>query len=228
MDIDRPQSLVQKFFGNTARNYDKVVSYATFGNDTKWKQQLLREIKSGSSFLDLACGTGILTRMIAQKFLDSHVTGVDIMQGYIDVAKQNSTSFSNIFYVHQDAEKLDLERKFDCITSSYIPKYCDAEILVKACLKHLKPGGKIILHDFIYPNGTLVRWFWNAYFVVLPKIGNLVPNWKQTLIDLPKLIRETNWLVDYESVMKKYGMRTKVMFLTCNSAAIISATFDQK
>ena len=34
MDIDRPQSLVQKFFGNTARNYDKVVSYATFGNDT--------------------------------------------------------------------------------------------------------------------------------------------------------------------------------------------------
>ena len=130
------------------------------------------------------------------------------MQGYIDIAKQNSTSFSNIFYVHQDAEKLDLGRKFDCITSSYIPKYCDAEILVKACLKHLKPGGKIILHDFIYPNGTLARWFWNAYFVVLPKIGNLVPNWKQTLIDLPKLIRETNWLVDYESVMKKYGMIT--------------------
>ena len=111
------------------------------------------------SYLDLACGTGILTRMIAKKFPDSKITGLDNSGSYLDVAKKNSAAYENIAYVKCDAEKFSSSQKFGCIVSSYIPKYCDAEILADVCKNHLLPDGKIILHDFVYPDNVLVRKF---------------------------------------------------------------------
>ncbi len=104
------------------------------------KRKILEQISDGISFLDLACGTGILTRKIAEKFPNASITGVDITKSYLDVAKQNSNSFDNISFILDDAEELRLESKFDCITASYLPKYCDPEILVKNCMAHLKPA----------------------------------------------------------------------------------------
>jgi len=97
--------------------------------------------------LDLACGTGILTRKIAEKFPNAKIVGIDITKSYLDMAKKNSNSFDNISFILDDAEEFKLDSKFDCITASYLPKYCDPEILVKNCVAHLKPGGKIIFHD---------------------------------------------------------------------------------
>jgi len=42
--------------------------------------------------LDLACGTGILTREIAEKFPNAKIVGIDITKSYLDVAKENSNS----------------------------------------------------------------------------------------------------------------------------------------
>ncbi len=70
-----------------------------------------------NSILDLACGTGILTRKIASQFPKSDVTGIDITKSYLDTAKINSASFRNISYFLQDAEEINLEQKFDCICS---------------------------------------------------------------------------------------------------------------
>jgi len=141
---ESPKKLVPKFFKKTAKSYDKVVFWATFGKDNYWKKEILKKIPSVNTVLDLACGTGILTRLIADVNPNAKIIGVDIMQNYLDVAKTNSQSYDNITFVNQDAEKLEFDLKFDCITSSYLPKYCDAETLVKTCIKHIKNNGKII------------------------------------------------------------------------------------
>ena len=151
------KNLVPKFFDETGTTYDGVVSYGTLGKDKYWKRKMLEQISDGSSFLDLACGTGILTRKIAEKFPNAKIVGIDITKSYLDVAKQNSNSFDNILFILDDAEEFKLDSKFDCITGSYLPKYCDPKILVKNCVAHLKPGGKIILHDFTYPKNPAVR-----------------------------------------------------------------------
>ena len=215
------KNLVPKFFDETGTTYDGVVSYGTLGKDRYWKKKILEQISGGSSFLDLACGTGILTREIAAKFPSAKIVGIDITKSYLDVAKQNSNSFDNISFILDDAEEFKLDLKFDCITASYLPKYCDPEILVKNCIMHLNPGGKIIFHDFTYPKNPAVRVLWNFFLTFLRLVGCFIPSWKDALIGLPKLIRSTKWLDSYSDVMKKSGLKVSSQYLTYGAAAIL-------
>ena len=219
--IESPKKLVPKFFEKTAKSYDKVVFWATFGKDNYWKKEILEKIPSVNTVLDLACGTGILTRLIADANSNAKIIGVDIMQNYLDVAKINSQNYDNITFLNQDAEKLDLDSKFDCITSSYLQKYCDAETLVKACIKHLKNNGKIVFHDFTYPKNKFAQSLLDLYFWMLHFIGTFIPSWKEVFSDLPKLIRSTTWLDDYEKAMMNNGLNTEQKFLTFGSSAIL-------
>jgi len=224
MLAESAKNLVPKFFDETGTTYDGVVSYGTLGKDKYWKRKILEQISDGNSFLDLACGTGILTREIAEKFPSAKIVGIDITKSYLDVAKQNSNSFDNISFILDDAEKFKLDSKFDCITGSYLPKYCDPEILVKNCMTHLKPGGKIILHDFTYPKNLVIKLLWNFFFIFLRLAGYFIPSWKDALIGLPKLIRRTKWLDSYSDVMKKSGLKVSHQYLTYGAVAILTGT----
>jgi len=88
MLAESAKNLVPKFFDKTGATYDGVVSYGTLGKDKYWKRKILEQISNGDSFLDLACGTGILTRGIAEKFPNAKIVGIDITESYLDVAKQ--------------------------------------------------------------------------------------------------------------------------------------------
>ena len=224
MLAESAKNLVPKFFDETGTTYDGVVSYGTLGKDKYWKRKILEQISDGDSFLDLACGTGILTREIAEKFPSAKIVGIDITKRYLDVAKQNSNSFDNISFILDDAEKFKLDSKFDCITGSYLPKYCDPEILVKNCMTHLKPGGKIILHDFTYPKNLVIKLLWNFFFIFLRLAGYFIPSWKDALIGLPKLIRRTKWLDSYSDAMKKSGLKVSHQYLTYGASAILTGT----
>ncbi|NWJ99786.1 class I SAM-dependent methyltransferase [Marine Group I thaumarchaeote] len=224
MLAESAKNLVPKFFDETGTTYDGVVSYGTLGKDKYWKRKILEQISDGDSFLDLACGTGILTREIAEKFPSAKIVGIDITKSYLDVAKQNSNSFDNISFILDDAEKFKLDSKFDCITGSYLPKYCDPEILVKNCMTHLKPGGKIILHDFTYPKNLVIKLLWNFFFIFLRLAGYFIPSWKDALIGLPKLIRRTKWLDSYSDAMKKSGLKVSHQYLTYGVSAILTGT----
>jgi demethylmenaquinone methyltransferase/2-methoxy-6-polyprenyl-1,4-benzoquinol methylase len=224
MVSESAKDLVPKFFGKTAGTYDTVARWATLGKDEYWKKQILNQIPNGESFLDLACGTGILTRKIAKKFPNAKIIGIDITKGYLTIAKRNSSSYKNISFLHQDAERLHLDSKFDCIISSYLPKYCNPEILVKNCVDYLNPGGSIIFHDFTYPKNKFVQKIWNTHFVVLRFLGNFFPSWKEAFKELPKLIRSSPWLRNYENIMRKNGLQTTSQFLSWNTVAILKGT----
>ncbi len=218
------KNLVPIFFNNTANSYDRIVNWTTFGRDSFWKHKILEQLSTEKTVLDLACGTGILTRQIAQKIPNAEIIGVDITKNYLEKAKEKSISYKNISFAVQDAEKLNLGRKFDCITASYLPKYCTPDILIKNCLEHLNVGGKIILHDFTYPKNKLVQKMWNFYFMTLHLAGFFIPNWKQVFVDLPILIRNTNWVQEYEEAMKVYELKIFKQDLTLGSSAIIIGT----
>ena len=228
MESESAKDLVPKFFGKTAGTYDSVAKWATLGKDEYWKKQILNHIPKGESILDLACGTGILTRKIAKKFPNAKVVGIDITKEYLEIAKKNSTDYKNITFIHQDAESLLLNSKFDWIISSYIPKYCNPEILVKNCVDHLNPGGSIIFHDFIYPKNKLVQKIWNAHFVVLRFLGKFFPSWKEAFSELPELIRKSSWLKNYENIMRKTNLQTSSQILTWNTVAILKGTKIQE
>ncbi len=215
------KNLVPKFFDKTSVTYDKVVRWTTFGKDRYWKKEILKQIPEVRLVLDLGCGTGILSRKISEKFPNAKIVGVDITPSFLKMAKRNSKLFPNISFIHQDAETLNLGLKFDCITSSYIPKYCNPEILVKNCVSHLNSGGKIIFHDFTCPKNILIRMLWNVHFIFLNFVGHFMSNWKKAFSELPKLIRTSTWLNDYANTMKKNGLEVRYQYLTLDSSAIL-------
>ena len=221
---ENPKDFVPKFFNNTADSYDTIVHWTTFGKDSVWKNKILDELSTEKTILDLACGTGILTRQIAQKVPQAKIIGVDITESYLEKAKEKLNLYQNISFINQDAEKLNLGRKFDCITASYLPKYCKPEILIKTCLEHLNVGGKIILHDFTYPKNRFVRSMWDLYFKILPLAGFFIPSWRNVFVDLPSLIRATNWVDQYEKIMSNNGLKTRIQDLTWGSSAILIGT----
>ena len=221
---ENPKELVPTFFNNTSNSYDNIVHWTTFGKDSFWKHKILEQLSTEKTVLDLACGTGILTKQIAEKLPQAKITGVDITKNYLEKAKEKLISYPNIFFVNQDAEKLNLEKKFDCITTSYLPKYCTAKILIKNCIEHLNVDGKIILHDFTYPKNFFVQKMWNLYFKVLYFIGFFIPNWKNVFVDLPFLIRTTNWVEEYENTMKDFEMKVYKENLTWGTSTIIVGT----
>ena len=224
MKQESPKALVREFFGNTAGSYEKVVSLTTFGMDAIWKKEIIKKIPKCNSILDLACGTGILTFEIAEKFCDSKITGIDVTESYLNVARKKLNPNQKISFLLCDAEKMDLTTKFDCIVSSYIPKYCLPSVLIENCLNHLNPGGTIILHDFTYPQNIVVKTLWNLYFVILKVAGQLAPNWKDVFENLPKLIKSSDWLNDYKNVMKRNGLHVQIDYLTLCSSAILTGT----
>ena len=224
MSSENPKDLVPTFFTDTANSYDKIVYWTTFGEDNAWKSKILKQLSSEKTVLDLACGTGILTKLIADKIPQSTIIGLDITKNYIEKAKEKLKSYQNISFVNQDAEKLNLGRKFDCITASYLPKYCISDVLVKNCIEHLNIGGKIILHDFTYPKNRFVRKMWNFYFIILDLVGFFIPDWKKVFVSLPHLIRATNWVTEYENTMKNNGLKVCKQDLTLGTSAIIVGT----
>jgi demethylmenaquinone methyltransferase/2-methoxy-6-polyprenyl-1,4-benzoquinol methylase len=224
MNKESPKDLIPMFFNDNSNSYDKIVHYTTFGKDSFWKCKILEQLSTEKTVLDLACGTGILTKQIAEKLPHAEILGVDVTKNYLEKAQEKLISFQNISFVNQDAEKLDLRKKFDCITASYLPKYCISDILIKNCINHLNDGGKIVLHDFTYPKNKLIQKMWNFYFKVLSLVGFFIPNWKQVFLDLPNLIRTTNWVEDYEETMKYYGLKIHTQDLTWGSSTIIVGT----
>lgn len=223
MSIFTPKDMVPKFFDDTAESYDTVAHWATFGKDSYWKKKIITQMNNPNSILDLACGTGILTRKIASKFPKSDVTGIDITKSYLDTAKINSASFRNISYFLQDAEKINLKQKFDCICSSYIPKYCNPKVLIKNCITHLNSGGMIILHDFTYPKNAFIQKLWNIHFVLLNFVGIFIPEWKKAFLELPKLIRSSTWVASYQEDLEQNGFEVRRINLTLRSSAILVA-----
>ena len=69
--------------------------------------------------LDVGCGRGMATRVLADRFPSSHFTGVDLRQGNIDIAREaaRSAGMTNVEYVCGDGAKMpaDWTASFDYV-----------------------------------------------------------------------------------------------------------------
>jgi hypothetical protein len=55
-------------------------------------------------------------------------------------------------------------------------------------------------------------------------MGFFIPNWKNVFVDLPFLIRTTNWVEEYENTMKDFEMKVYKENLTWGTSTIIVGT----
>ncbi|GAB6153674.1 malonyl-ACP O-methyltransferase BioC [Desulfosporosinus burensis] len=116
---------VQKNFGQSAATYD---DYAIVQKEMA--RELLAKIKSTErrfqTILEIGCGTGFFTELLAREYPKALITAVDIAPEMIDLAKDKLSGFANISYLIADGEKLQIGNEslgapsFDLIVSNVV------------------------------------------------------------------------------------------------------------
>lgn len=219
--------IVERFFTGTGSTYDLIVNLFTYGADRYWKKKILDKIPSSDKILDLACGTGILTFKLAQKYPNSKIVGVDRMEEYIVLAqrKKEKLNIKNVQFICARAENMIVKETFDCITSSYLPKYVAADKLLNNISSFLKQDGSLILHDFSYPTNFIYKKIWEVHMLFMKYAGTpIFPKWKTIFYELAHLVRSTQWISEYVEALKRFNYKhIEVDRLTAGSAAIMSA-----
>ncbi|MFZ2314791.1 MAG: bifunctional 2-polyprenyl-6-hydroxyphenol methylase/3-demethylubiquinol 3-O-methyltransferase UbiG [Gammaproteobacteria bacterium] len=101
---------------------------------------------AGKKVIDIGCGGGILTEGMAK--LGADVTGIDLNQSVIDVAKLHQhESGTKVEYIYIAAETIADERagQYDVVTCLEMLEHVpDPAAIVKAAAKLVKPGGHLI------------------------------------------------------------------------------------
>lgn len=110
---------------------------------------LLKQLPSKcKTVLDIGCGTGEFSRMMAKRF--ETVVAIDLSPNMIEVAKQRSQQFSNIDFQVVDVLQWSAPvEQFDVIVSIATLHHLPVENLLPNLKAALKPGGRIIILDLL-------------------------------------------------------------------------------
>jgi len=135
----------------------------------------LLEIDRPLRILDLACGFGRHANRLAA--LGHTVTGVDIMPGFLDLARAGAaTQGVKVDYRQADMRQLEFEDEFDRVILMFTAfgYFSDEENLcvLQKVARALKPGG---LFGFDLPNRDVTLKTWNPAFID-EKEGNFMLN----------------------------------------------------
>ncbi len=107
-----------KIWNEVAPRYHKrwaSVSIGPFQSTAKLIE--LVDINKGNTVLDLACGTGVVTKKIRKKVGNlGYVIGADTSITAIKIAKKWNEREKNLDFVNVDAEKFYFSKKFDIVT----------------------------------------------------------------------------------------------------------------
>lgn len=136
-------------YESLALSYDRLTNDVDYGAAVSFYEQIMaREGVSPCSAVDLACGTGSVTALLAKKGIP--VIGVDLSEEMLSVAQQKTQDLlPRPMFLHQDLSRLYLPRGVDlavCALDSldYItaPACCAAAI--RRIYRCLNPGGIFI------------------------------------------------------------------------------------
>lgn len=109
------------------------------------------EWKGNECVLDVGCGDGKITALLAQKLPEGSVVGIDISQSMIDFAshKYAEIEYPNLNFQKLDAAEITFENQFDVVTSfSALHWVMDQEKALKAIHQALNPGGAVYIQTY--------------------------------------------------------------------------------
>jgi ubiquinone/menaquinone biosynthesis C-methylase UbiE len=173
--------------------YDFAVNLITLGQSWRLRKMTVDHalIKPGDSILDVGCGTGEVTipaKLRAGK--DGHAYGIDPAPEMIAVARSKAVRKGiEIDFRLGVIEALPFpDAGMDVVTSSLMMHHLPDDLKVRGLAeiyRVLKPGGCVLIFDFMRPTKT----FLNQFFVALTMHHGL----KFGVEDLPKMLKEANF-----------------------------------
>ena len=177
-------------FDSIARTYDRLNRVMTMGLDRRWRKQAVNSVFSAQcsvfSVLDVACGTGDMALLLAER--GATVTGVDISEEMLDIARFKVQG-SRLMVA--DAEYLPFEdNSFDAVTCAFgVRNFVHLEQGLSEMLRVIKPGGVMVILELATPDSKLIKPFYNIYTKhIIPWLGNRIAGNREAYTYLPQSI----------------------------------------
>ena len=179
---DEKEKKVAEVFHSVAKNYDLMNDLMSLGIHHLWKRftVALSHVRPGHSVLDLAGGSGDLTRLLSKKVgASGQVILADINEAMLRVGRDRLLDqglLNNIHFVQGNAQCLPFaNNSFDCITMGFgLRNVTDKEQALGSIYRVCKPGGKIMILEFSTPTLPGLKPVYDWYsFNILPKVGKL-------------------------------------------------------
>jgi demethylmenaquinone methyltransferase/2-methoxy-6-polyprenyl-1,4-benzoquinol methylase len=192
------QGMVADVFHSVAAKYDVMNDLMSFGVHRLWKRFTIdmSGVRPGNKVLDLAGGTGDLTKKFSKIVGPSgKVVLADINSSMLEVGRERLTNqgyVGNIEYVQANAQYLPFEdNTFDVITIAFgLRNVTDKDEALRSMLRVLKPGGRLLVLEFSQTNNPLLKKAYDLYsFTALPLMGKLVTNDSESYKYLAESIR---------------------------------------
>ncbi len=118
-------------------------------------------LRADSRVLDVGCGSGWASRLMAERVPLGHVVGLDISDEMIALARSTSSQFTNITFDVGSAEHLDYQTgQFShAFSMESIYYYSDMEVALKEICRVLASGGVFVaVVDLYQENQPSHQW----------------------------------------------------------------------
>ena len=219
VDADEKADLVGNVFDTVSENYDLMNDLMSFGIHRLWKKVTIETSGLREDFvvLDLAGGTGDMVKLMREKISERGTLILsDINQSMLMEGRDRliNEGIEGIHAAQIDAQFLPFQdNTFDLITIAFgLRNVTDKEKALKAILKALKPGGKLVILEFSRPQNEAFREIYDLFsFEVIPKIGALIAQTEESYRYLAESIRMHPTQDELKAMMEASGF-TKCKF----------------
>lgn len=207
--------LVRSVFESVADRYDVMNDLMSFGIHRIWKRDFVATsgIRPGATVLDLAGGTGDITRLLLPRVgAAGRVILSDINAAMLGVGRQRMEDaglVQGIEYLLINAEALPLpDRSVDAITMAFgLRNVTDKQRALNEMHRVLKPGGRALILEFSKVQSGLFSKIYDTYsFEVLPRLGAKVAADADSYRYLAESIRQHPPQEELAAMMERAGM----------------------
>jgi demethylmenaquinone methyltransferase/2-methoxy-6-polyprenyl-1,4-benzoquinol methylase len=206
MEEQSKEERVHRVFENIYDQYDKMNSVISFKQHVRWRADIMKRmnVKSGSKVLDVCCGTGDWTLLLADAVgPNGEVTGLDFSKNMLKIGKEKVEHFSNVKLIHGNAMELPFpDQSFDYVTIGFgLRNVPNIEQVLNELYRVVKPGGMVVSLDTSHPTLFGFKQLYYFYFrFIMPLFGKL----------FAKSYQEYSWLnestQDFPGMKKLAGM----------------------
>lgn len=213
--VSEKTARVTQVFDSVVNKYDLMNDVLSFGLHRCWKQLAISafaNIRNGHVVLDLAGGTGDLTKALAKKVgKEGRVVLADINFNMLDLGRDKLIDvglINNISYTQVNAESLPFqENTFDCITIAFgLRNVTRIDKALASMQRILKPGGSLIILEFSTPTLPVLKSLYDLYsFNVIPWLGEKIAADKKSYQYLVESIRKHPNQIKLQEMMETAG-----------------------
>lgn len=213
VSADDKAGLVRGVFDSVASRYDLMNDLMSAGLHRIWKRYTIDQaaLRPGNVVLDLAGGTGDLTRQFAHKVgKEGHVVLADINAAMLEQGRRRLVDAGvagNVSIAQVDAEELPFaDGSFDCVAMAFgLRNVTDKNAALISMYRVLKPGGKAMILEFSEPRKAIRPAYELYSFKVLPTIGKLIADDADSYRYLAESIRMHPNQEELKAMMQESG-----------------------